>query len=105
MKFELDQYARDALTLFIGKLLGYYDIEEQSKQFDELRNSLTEEELEQLTITFEFLDDCFNYKTVNNHQLKNDLPVLKKILRFCNDHDMYDDDWDLIDVAETILNY
>ena len=105
-KFELDQYARDSLTLFIGRVLGYFDSsEEQYNNFFVLRELLTREEREQLTLTYTFLDDCFTYTKINSLQMKEDIPILKKILSYCEKHNMYEGDWDLMNVAETILKY
>lgn len=105
-KFELHQYERDALSLFIGKIVQYYFPEKNEvKAFKELRKELTEEELEQLSLTYDFLDDCFTYKTIKSHQLKNDMPVLKKVLKWADEHEMFENDWNLGSVAEVILNY
>ena len=103
--FELDQYARDALTLFIGYVLDYFETDKNNDLFYELRNSLTKAERAQLILTYEFLSDSFVYREVKSQQLEDDMLVLKKILKFCSDHDMFDDDWDLMAVTETILNY
>lgn len=104
--FELEQYARDSLTLFIGRVLGYFDSsEEQYDNFFALRELLTREERDQLTLTYTFLDDCFTYTIINSRQMKDDIPVLKKILSYCEKHNMFEDDWDLMSVAETILKY
>ena len=104
--FELDQYARDSLTLFIGRVLGYFDSsEEQYDNFFALRELLTREEREQLTLTYEFLDNCLTYSTIKSQEMKEDIPVLKKILSYCEKHNIFEDDGDLISVAETILKY
>ena len=106
-EFELDQYARDSLTLFIGKILKYFndDNEQQSQLFDELRNTLTEEDLDQLSLTYDFIDDCRTYEIIDSKQMKLDIPILKKALKFCKEHNMQEDYWELHSVIETILNY
>ena len=105
-KFELDQYARDALTSFIGKVVRYFIPDKKDAvAFKQLRKKLTADDMNQLILAYEFLDDCFTYKTIKSSQLKVDMPVLKKTFQWAYDHNMLGDDWDLISAVELILDY
>lgn len=104
--FELNQYHRDALTSFIGKVVKYFIPEDDEiEKFKQLEDALTADDINQLILVYEFLDDCFTYRMIKSSQLKVDMPVLKKMLKFADEHDMFNEDWDLIDAAEMILEY
>lgn len=105
-QFELNQYERDALAVFIGHVVRFYlPVKEVANLLKELQATLTTDEINQLVLTYDFLEDRVTYPVVKSHQMKTDMPILKKILKWVDEHEMFDDNLDLIDAAEKILNY
>lgn len=107
---EFDQYARDAMAPFLGKVIRYFvPKEKEFEQYKELRKQLTADDMNQLIIAYEIFDDCQINETLKFSRLEYAIPgiisVLKKTFKFAYEHKMLGEDWDLISVAEAILDY
>ena len=95
--FTLEKYERMALADFVGILCGNIGEDSERKPYKALIDSLTPEEMKQLSLCHDCLDDTETYKAVNRNNLKDDIKLLNKVLEWAWERDLMDENWDLQD--------
>lgn len=104
--FTLEDEERNALASLVGVLCGDYgddDIEDKCKDLIDL---LTDDEKKQLSELTDVLDDYENYRRINRNILKNDIPLIKKIITWLDDNDGWvsHNDYELLEILDKINN-
>ena len=102
--FTLDDGERDALGTLIGVLCGSLGDDEDEKEVKPIKDELSNDEINQLSDLFDFLDDKQTYKKVNRNNIKDDIPLIIKIYNIMYEKDLFGENWDLIDALEKITN-
>jgi len=108
--FKLEDNEREALTTFIGHVIGAWGSDEELKPFEVIKNALSEKELKQLDDVFQYvLDNDQEYPRVNRNVIIDEIPVILKVLQIAEGNDLLKldandnhDDWDLLDAYEKI---
>lgn len=103
--FTLEDDERDALTTLIGIITGNLGEDEEIKFYKELFDSFTKEEQDQLNMLYDCLEDRETYKKINRNNIKDDIPLIKKIYAWMVDNNALQEQWDLIDALEKINEY
>lgn len=102
--FTLDDGERDALETLIGTLCGSLGDEEDEQEVKPIKDELSNDEINQLSDLYDFLDDTETYKKVNRNNIKDDIPLIIKIYNIMDEKDLLGENWDLIDALEKIAN-
>lgn len=102
--FTLDDGERDALGTLIGVLCGSLGDKEDEEELKPVKNELSTDEINQLSDLFDFLDNTETYKKVNRNNIKDNIPLIKKIYNVMVEKDLLGENWDLIDALEKISN-
>lgn len=63
---------------------------------------LTPDEVNQLNQLYDVVSDEHTYPKINRSIVKDDIPLIKKVMDMCNNNNLFDDEWDLIDTYEKI---
>lgn len=100
--FKLDDGERAALAEFTGILCGDLGEDEERLPYKELIDSLDPKEIKQLSDCAAFLEDTRLFKTINRNNLRDDIPLLVKVLSWAFEHDLMDDNWDLQNAYDKI---
>lgn len=100
--FTLDDGERDALGTLCGILCGSLGDEEDEEDVKPVKDELSDDEINQLSDLYDFLDDTETYKKVNRNNLKDDIPLIIKIYNIMDEKDLLGENWDLIDALEKI---
>ena len=101
--FELDSSQREALETTIGIALGNLGEDDEIKQFKKFMDSLFDDEKKDLESLYDMLSDADNYKKINQKNIMyEDIILIDKLYHYCDDNNMLDEQWDLIDAFEKI---
>ena len=101
--FELNMDERQELETTIGIALGNLGEDNEIKQFKKFIDSLSNEEKEDLESLYDMLSDTDTYKKVYQKNIMPDeISLIDKLYHYCDDNDMLDEQWDLIDAFEKI---
>lgn len=101
--FELNIDERRALGFLIGTALGNLGEDDEIKQFKKFMDSLSDEEKEDLESLYDMLSDTDNYKKIyQKNIMSEEITLIDKLYHYCEDNDMLDEQWDLIDALEKI---
>ena len=103
--FKLESDERDALATLVGIICGNLGEDEEIKFYKDLFDSFSDKEKDQLNMLHDVLEDTETYKQINRNNIKNDIPLLKKIYTWMSEKDAFKENWDLIDVLEKINEY
>ena len=101
--FELDIDERNALGTLIGTALGNLGEDDEIKQFKKFMDSLSDDEKEDFESIYDMLSNTEDYKKINQKIiLPEEIALIDKLYHYCDDNDMLDEQWDLIDAFEKI---
>lgn len=101
--FELNIDERRALGTLIGIALGNLGEDDEIKQFQKFIDSLSDEEKKDLESLYDMLSDADNYKKIyQKNVMPEEIALIDKLYHYCDDNDMLDEQWDLIDAFEKI---
>ena len=101
--FELNPSQREALETTIGIALGNLGEDDKIKQFKKFIDSLSDDEKNDLESLYDMLSDADNYKKIyQKNVMPEEIAVIDKLYHYCDDNDMLDEQWDLIDAFEKI---
>ena len=103
--FTLEDDERNALATLVGIICGDLGEDEEIKFYKSFYDSLSNEEKDQLSMLHDFLEDTETYKKVSRNNIKDDIPLIKKIYAWMVDNDALQEQWDLIDALEKINEY
>ena len=103
--FTLTPSERHALEDTIGIALGNLGEDEDIKQFKEFIDSLSDKEKEDLESLYDMLSDADGYKKIyQKNVIPEEIWLIDKLYRYCDDNNMLDDKWDLMDAFEKICD-
>lgn len=101
--FELNMDERQALETTVGIALGNLGEDVDIKQFKKFIDSLSNEENENLETLYDILSDEETYKKIYQKNITPEETLLiNKLYHYCDDNNMLDNQWDLIDAFEKI---
>lgn len=101
--FELNPSQREALETTVGIALGNLGEDDEIKQFKKFMDSLSDEEKKNLESLYDMLSDADNYKKIyQKNVIPEDIVLIDKLYHYCDDNNMLDKQWDLIDAFEKI---
>lgn len=101
--FELNMDERQALETTVGIALGNLGEDDDIKQFNKFIDSLSNEENENLETLYDILSDEETYKKIyQNNITPEETLLINKLYHYCDDNNMLDNQWDLIDAFEKI---
>lgn len=101
--FELNIDERRALETTIGIALGNIGEDNEIKQFKNFIDSLSNDEKEDLESLYSMLSDADNYKKIyQKNVMSEEIALIDKLYHYCDDNNMLDEQWDLIDAFEKI---
>ena len=103
--FKLEDSERDALAALIGVLCGAMGDDEIEESCAELIKELTDKEKEQLEELYSYvLDNKYDYPTINRNIIKDDIPLIKKIIEWLDENDAWpgSNDVELLDILDKI---
>ena len=101
--FELNPSQREALEITVGTVLGNLGEDDEIKQFKQFMDSLSDEEKKDLESLYDMLSDTENYKKIYQKNIMyEDIILIDKLYHYCDDNNMLDEQWDLIDTFEKI---
>ena len=101
--FELSPSQRSALETTIGIALGNLGEDNEIKQFKNFIDSLSNDEKEDLESLYSMLSDADNYKKIyQKNVMPEEIALIDKLYHYCDDNNMLDEQWDLIDAFEKI---
>lgn len=103
--FKLENDERNALATLVGIICGNLGEDEEIKFYKDLFDSLSKEEQDKLSMLHDVLEDTETYKQINRNNIKDDIPLLKKIYDWMSEKDVFKENWDLIDALEKINEY
>lgn len=103
--FTLTPSERQALEDTIGIALGNLGEDDDIKQFKKFIDSLSDKEKEDLESLYDMLSDAYNYKKIyQKNVMPEEISLIDKLYHYCDDNDMLDDEWDLMDAFEKICD-
>ena len=101
--FELNSSQREALETTIGTALGNLGEDDEIKQFKKFMDSLSDEEKKDLESLYDMLSDTHTYKKIyQKNVMPEEITLIDKLYHYCDDNNMLDGQWDLIDAFEKI---
>ena len=101
--FELNIDERRALETLIGTVLGNLGEDDEIKQFKRFMDSLSDEEKKDLESLYDMLSDTHDYKKIyQKNVMPEEITLIDKLYHYCDDNNMLDGQWDLIDAFEKI---
>lgn len=101
--FELNPSQRGALETTVGIALGNLGEDDEIKQFKRFMDSLSDEEKKDLESLYDMLSDADNYKKIyQKNIMPEEIALIDKLYHYCDDNNMLDEQWDLIDAFEKI---
>lgn len=103
--FTLNDDERGALEDTIGIALGNLGEDDDIKQFKKFIDSLSDKEKEDLESLYNALSNTEDYKKINQKNIMpEEILLIDKLYHYCDDNDMLDEQWDLIDAFEKICD-
>ena len=103
--FTLTPSERQALEDTIGIALGNLGEDDDIKQFKEFIDSLSNKEKEDLESLYDMLSDADGYKKIyQKNVIPEEIWLIDKLYHYCDDNDMLDDKWDLMDAFKKICD-
>lgn len=103
--FTLTPSERNALEDTIGIALGNLGKDKDIKQFKKFIDSLSDEEKEDLESLYDALSNTEDYKKINQKNIMpEEISLIDKLYHYCDDNDLLDDKWDLMDAFEKICD-
>lgn len=101
--FKLTDSERDDLALAIGNLTGMIGDDDEIKKFKEFKDSLSKEEIEKFEDLYNYvLDNKNDYPTINKNIIKDEIPLIKKMIEWMDNNDMLIDDYELLNILDKI---
>lgn len=103
--FKLNDYERDALSILIGFVTQTLGDKDVIDEFKEVHDLFTNDELKKLEDVNDYvLDKNSPYSTINRNLIKDEIPVFKKMIEYCDEHDIWDniDDYELLNILDKI---
>ena len=97
--FILSDDERDRLSEIIGYASANFGDDNETNKFKSFRNSLSEQELEDMNNLYDTLNDIYTYPKFTNKIITNeDINICNKLFAYLSNLN----EWDLSDIAETI---
>jgi len=101
--FELNIDERRALGFIIGTALGNLGEDDEIKQFKKFMDSLSNDEKKDFESIYVVFSNTEDYKKINQKIiLPKEIALINKLYHYCDDNNMLDEQWDLIDAFEKI---
>lgn len=101
--FKLNNDQRNALAECIGIALGNLGEDEDISQYKKFIDLLSDNEKKNLDSLYDMIDNDEDYKYISNRNIqKEEIDILVKLYNYCNDNELLDNNWDLIDAFEMI---
>lgn len=97
--FILSTDERNRLSEIIGYASANLGDDNETKKFESFRNSLSEQELEDMNNLYDTLNDIYTYPKFTNKIMTNeDINICNKLFEYLSNLT----EWDLSDIAETM---
>lgn len=100
--FTFNEHERDALDEILGYITGNIGSDEDIAQFNDLVNSFSDEEYEQVNYLYDLISNTETYPKINKSLIKDDIEILQIILRWIDERGLFEDMYELQDILEKI---
>lgn len=97
---NITKYDRDVLSLLCKLITKKILIKANAETINELHGVFTDNELDELKNIENILDDYNMYTVIKKSFVKDEMPIFKKIIKYCYEHNILDDN----DKLTNILN-
>lgn len=97
---NITKYDRDVLSLLCKLITKKILIKANAETINELHVVFTDDELDELKNIENILDDYNMYTVIKKSFVKDEMPIFKKIIKYCYEHNILDDN----DKLTNILN-
>jgi len=102
--FKLDDGERMALATEMGIACGDLGEDADIAVYKPFMDQLTPAERERFSLCVDFLDNDETYTYVSSRNMAPDLPLVRRFLMWMDEHDMFGENWDLMDAFGKICD-
>lgn len=91
---KLTDSEREALMYILGVLSNEWQLDDgddNQEEYEELRDTLSDSDRKAVASLFDVVQNLHDYKIINRSILHRDLPTLKRIMAWLDDHDLLDE--------------
>ena len=96
MAFALTNNERTAILEILGYILERLGTKDDISMFDDLRNELTNEDIDRLETLYDLFNDTYTYNVINSYLLEPDLDLLIDIFKYIEDKNLWNNNYSIL---------